>query len=47
MLKSALDYFGTPNLSQSSDSSTSIPSNDPLIGSIVDVGGIKVAVKRR
>ena len=45
MLKSALDYFGGPNISEPSLAADS--TNDPLVGSVVDVGGIKVAVKRR
>ena len=47
MLKSALDYFGNPNLTQTSDSSPSSSTDDPMIGSNVDVGGIKILVKRR
>ena len=48
MLKSALDYFGGANGSNPADLPLSINStDDPLVGSIVDVGGVKVAVKRR
>ena len=48
MLKSALDYLGSANLSNSSDFNSIMNStDDPLVGSVVDVGGVKVAVKRR
>ena len=48
MLKSALDYLGGAGLSATvSEANLVIHSDDPLVGSIVDVGGVKVAVKRR
>ena len=48
MLKSALDYLGGTGLSATvSEANLIIHSDDPLVGSIVDVGGVKVAVKRR
>ncbi len=48
MLKSALDLLGGANLSNPSDTTPNINcTDDPLVGSIVDVGGAKVAVKRR
>ena len=47
MLKSALDYFGTPNLNSSTDTSPNSSTDDPLVGSIVDVGGVKIVVKKR
>ena len=48
MLKSALDYFGGTNASNPVDHGSNINTmDDPLVGSVVDVGGVKVAVKRR
>ena len=48
MLKSALDYFGGTNASNPVDHGSNINAiDDPLVGSVVDVGGVKVAVKRR
>ena len=47
MLKSALDYLGSAGISSVTESNLVANSDDPLVGSIVDVGGVKVAVKRR
>ena len=48
MLKSAFDYFGGTNASNPVDHGSNINAiDDPLVGSVVDVGGVKVAVKRR